>query len=593
MRHDGESAGNEASGSMLARAGYALAGTLVAVLAAWLLSLIVPSAHSGFLELFAFVAAMSAVLMLWAAFKPSRGSSGSVALEALVVFATMMLVQVASDFLRSPSMFGYSSPLVWFWGYAMFMVYSGLGLALPAAWALGSSVRWARRSWGWVAGEAAFVLVAGALASAGVLDLSSSLLGFAFQGLVFVAAALAAAGAVQRIVCELVWRSRGERAGDQPPRPHARPTARPAARPDVAPRGKLRTACIAVLVVSVAVSVAALAFFLACRQYAFSQGLALRNVVYDVPTFCVLATCFVAIPFAAIGAAAGPSKDYRIAGYAVLCALALLPVMLCQLGPPGRSRGNRAARRNDRGGDARVVGQAARALCRTRRAPVHAPAARSKRSCGRPKRRIRFRASSRGTRYHTTGTIASIDEEAQTLELAVTDSTEYLAVGERVTVECAMAEHFDVPFDELAVGETVQIRSTEACADRVIVAQKVFVEISEYYRSEGGPERSLDDILASYDCPYAITGTVTSAVGEGGFSFRVDDGGGFVENGTELHVSEAFVERRLYGMKGLQWGMDGVIIGFSDLPAEGVLRAKVIVGNDDTSSDYWENMPAA
>ena len=195
MRHDGESAGNEASGSMLARAGYALAGTLVAVLAAWLLSLIVPSAHSGFLELFAFVAAMSAVLMLWAAFKPSRGSSGSVALEALVVFATMMLVQVASDFLRSPSMFGYSSPLVWFWGYAMFMVYSGLGLALPAAWALGSSVRWARRSWGWVAGEAAFVLVAGALASAGVLDLSSSLLGFAFQGLVFVAAALAAAGA--------------------------------------------------------------------------------------------------------------------------------------------------------------------------------------------------------------------------------------------------------------------------------------------------------------------------------------------------------------------------------------------------------------
>ena len=198
-----------------------------------------------------------------------------------------------------------------------------------------------------------------------------------------------------------------------------------------------------------------------------------------------------------------------------------------------------------------------------------------------------------GHSYHTTGTIASIDEEAQTLELAVTDSTEYLAVGERVTVECAMAEHFDVPFDELAVGETVQIRSTEACADRVIVAQKVFVEISEYYRSEGGPERSLDDILASYDCPYAITGTVTSAVGEGGFSFRVDDGGGFVENGTELHVSEAFVERRLYGMKGLQWGMDGVIIGFSDLPAEGVLRAKVIVGNDDTSSDYWENMPAA
>lgn len=86
---------------------------------------------------------------------------------------------------------------------------------------------------------------------------------------------------------------------------------------------------------------------------------------------------------------------------------------------------------------------------------------------------------------------------------------------------------------------------------------------------------------------------MTSAVEESGFSFCVDDGDGFVENGTELRVSTAFVERRLYGMKGLQWGMDGVIIGFSGLPADGVLRAKVIVGNDDTSSDYWENMPPA
>ena len=106
-------------------------------------------------------------------------------------------------------------------------------------------------------------------------------------------------------------------------------------------------------------------------------------------------------------------------------------------------------------------------------------------------------------------------------------------------------------------------------------------------------EETLDDILASYDCGYTVSGTVTSAVEENGFPFRVDDGGGFIENGTELRVSTAFVERRLYGMKGLQWWMDGVIVGFSDLPAEGVLRAKVIVGNDDTSSDYWENMPAA
>ena len=198
-----------------------------------------------------------------------------------------------------------------------------------------------------------------------------------------------------------------------------------------------------------------------------------------------------------------------------------------------------------------------------------------------------------GSSYHTSGTIASIDAQARTLVLAVTDSTEYLAPGTQATVDCASTDHFDVPFDELTVGESVQIRSTQAALGGTIVAQKVFVEISEYYRPEGGPDRSLDDILASYDCGYTVSGTVTSAVEENGFSFRVDDGGGFIENGTELRVSTAFVERRLYGMKGLQWWMDGVIVGFSDLPAEGVLRAKVIVGNDDTSSDYWENMPAS
>ena len=59
---------------------------------------------------------------------------------------------------------------------------------------------------------------------------------------------------------------------------------------------------------------------------------------------------------------------------------------------------------------------------------------------------------------------------------------------------------------------------------------------------------------ASYDCGYTVSGTVTSAVEENGFPFRVDDGGGFIENGTELRVSTAFVERRLYGMKGLRGG---------------------------------------
>lgn len=582
---------NRARGSALARAGYALAGTLVAVLAAWLLSLFVPSAHPGFLELFAFVAAMNAVLMLWAAFKPSRGTARSVALEALVVFTTMMLVQVASDFLRSPSLFGYSSPLVWLWSYLIFMVFSGLGLALPAAWAFGSSERWARRSWGWVAGEAVFVLAAGALASAGMLDLSSSLAGFAIQGLVFVAAALAAAGAVQRLVCELVWRSRGERAGEPPSPPAARPTTRPVVRPDAASRSKLRTACIAVLVVSVGVSVAALAFFFACRQYAFSQGLALRNVVYEIPSVCIIVTCFVVVPVVAVGAARSLIKDYRLAGCAVLCALALVVALfftVFRLDAPQEAvlpDGTIEVTTPVFLDKSRVTHAVPVGLFFMRMLPDASEAA-------VPEAGEQLPRAQSGHSYHTTGTIASVDTEAQTLELAVTDSTEDLATGERVTVECATAEHFDVPFDELEVGASVQIRSTEACADGVIVAQKVFGPLAPS-ASDRAVSGSLDDILASYDCPYAITGTVTSAIGEGGFSFRVDDGGGFVENGTELHVSEAFVERRLYGMKGLQWGMDGVVIGFSDLPAEGVLRAKVIVGNDDTSSDYWESMPAA
>ena len=31
------------------------------------------------------------------------------------------------------------------------------------------------------------------------------------------------------------------------------------------------------------------------------RGLELRNIVYDIPTACVLVTCFVAIPFVLVG----------------------------------------------------------------------------------------------------------------------------------------------------------------------------------------------------------------------------------------------------------------------------------------------------
>ena len=297
--------------------------------------------------------------------------------------------------------------------------------------------------------------------------------------------------------------------------------------------------------------------FFACRGQAAAQGLELRRVVYDVPTICVFLTCFVAIPFAAIGTAAGPSKDYRVAGCAALCALVLLPTALfstVRLAPPEETVLD----------DGRIevtkkpfLFGASTFEYATPEGPLFMRMLPDAREAAVPEDDAASDPGRMRSSYLVSGAIVSLDAEARTLVLAVTNSTEYLEPGTEVDVECASAEHFDVPFEELAVGESVQIVSEQGLSRGTFVAQDVYVEISEYYRQEDGPARTLDDILASYDCPYAITGTVTSAVGEGGFSFRVDDGGGFIENGTELRVSEAFVERRLYGMKGLQWGMDG------------------------------------
>ena len=67
-----------------------------------------------------------------------------------------------------------------------------------------------------------------------------------------------------------------------------------------------------------------------------------------------------------------------------------------------------------------------------------------------------------------------------------------------------------------------------------------------------------------------------------------------LEDGSTYRVEQTKQTRRLFGMKGLQWGMDGVVVGFASPPDDdGVLHAGVIIGNDDTSSDYWESMPPA
>ncbi|GAA6489107.1 hypothetical protein K270103H11_16740 [Gordonibacter urolithinfaciens] len=89
-----------------------------------------------------------------------------------------------------------------------------------------------------------------------------------------------------------------------------------------------------------------------------------------------------------------------------------------------------------------------------------------------------------------------------------------------------------------------------------------------------------------------IVGSVASGVGEGG-SRSARTRAASSRTAPDRAYRKAFVERRPHGMKGLQRGMGGAVIGFSDLSAEGVLRAKAIVGNDDASSGSGENMPAA
>lgn len=205
------------TGEVLARLGYALAGALVAVLVSAMMSLVPWPADDTLFPVYVNASVMGATLMLWASFKPSRGSAGAVAAEALTVFVTVLVVQMVGSCLQSPSLFGlYSNPLSWVWDHAIFMLYSGLALVLPISWALGSDERWARRSFKRVLGELAFVLAAWALAASGVLDSAHSLIGFMVQGLVFVAAALATAAVFQRLAYALVGRYRTAEAQPSP-----------------------------------------------------------------------------------------------------------------------------------------------------------------------------------------------------------------------------------------------------------------------------------------------------------------------------------------------------------------------------------------
>ena len=94
------------TGEVLARLGYALAGALVAVLVSAMMSLVPWPADDTLFPVYVNASVMGATLMLWASFKPSRGSAGAVAAEALTVFVTVLVVQMVGSCLQSPSLFG-------------------------------------------------------------------------------------------------------------------------------------------------------------------------------------------------------------------------------------------------------------------------------------------------------------------------------------------------------------------------------------------------------------------------------------------------------------------------------------------------------
>ena len=299
MRTTSEGSGRSAMETTLVRAGYALAGALAAAVASWALTFVPWPTGAALASYVAASVAMAATLMLWASFKPSRGSAGSAVLEALLVLAVVVVVQMAGDMLRSGSQLGLVEQ---FFGYALSLLIAGLGVVLPASWMLGSNARWARRSLRWVAGELVFAVFIAVLSASGVfsswypgvplgtLALSGAL------GVLNVAAVLAAAASIQRLLYEAVCRARGPGRPEPPSRrcedvgqePQSRLTFRHAGDIPFAmnARKELRAVCVVVLVASVVASVLSLAFFFACRHYAIEQGLELRNVVYSVPSAC-------------------------------------------------------------------------------------------------------------------------------------------------------------------------------------------------------------------------------------------------------------------------------------------------------------------
>lgn len=577
-------------------------------------------AMTALAELVCAAAVMCLVCMVGASRKVHRGFSFEwLCFEAVLVFAGMLLGHLIGEVcLYWQAGLSIAQEDVGAW-MEEFSVRIGPMLAVSAGWLLGSLPAWVDRPpWAPLAGlAAAFVLCIASLG--GALVFGSGVLGVTLFGLVLALASWTPASCAQRLCRAIENAVRGnakDPAGNRPVDGRVGSTLRKRGahgfsesrssrlRADRPPTGStafflLCGASALTVVLFAALAGVAAAFGWRLRALAFNIALGVIAVaLLYASLFLVRETWYVrpratdalrkAIPctiallaaFVAIGAVQGRESSERV-----------LPDGMLRIESPLFLGGMQVSY-------AQPVGPLFRIPLESYREPLPENEAVVEDEVDEETRAMLAQRQS-GSSYHTSGRIVDIDVEAHSIVLEVTESTDDVERGSQVTVDCGYVRHADKALEELAVGESVQIRSVMARGvEGTIVAEKLFVQDPSLYEPEQGEPgavgESVEQAFEETGCVYRVVGTVTSAVGDAPFSFRVDDGAGVLEEGATYRVAQRDDTRRLYGMKGLQWGMDGVVVGFAELPGDdGILYAGVIVGNDDTSSDYWENMPPA
>lgn len=197
--------------------------------------------------------------------------------------------------------------------------------------------------------------------------------------------------------------------------------------------------------------------------------------------------------------------------------------------------------------------------------------------------RLEAAVAQSGSSYHTTGTIVAIDADRRAFLLDVDESTEDVAQGAHVMVDCTYAETSELELATLSVGAQVSIRSVQEHAnDGTIPLQRLEVSAESVATEEVPLVRpassiEIDQVFASFGCGYRVVGTVVSPIAtDGSFDLRVD-GGAPIAAGEIVHVSVAELRQTLGDAGALAEGVSGVTVGYSYWLEGEVLNAKVLV----------------